>query len=243
MQNEMTQSFLPKLNAFTEQLKEAHLQHAAHVEELTALLKDLKLENDLMRKHIEVQSVLNPASITEQFKAQMQQHLENLGRLENHAKTFGTIFQNVIDDTNLQLGMLATHWGGYLEQIGVHFMLNTLKADYGVHTSFQKFKRFWQKTRNVEIDLLALSDTTAYVVEVKNQLKEASLKQMLTTLEKIKEKVPEYSHLKIQPVFVCIHAEDQYVKAVTMANLWVVRYKGFDRIRPIDSFEWLRKDE
>ena len=163
--------------------------------------------------------------------------------MENQAKTFGAIFQNAIDDTNFQLGMLGTHWGGYLEQIGVQFMLNTLRADYGVHTSFQKFKRFWHKTRNVEIDLLALNDTTAYVVEVKNQLKETSFIQMLATLDKIKEKVPEYAHLKIQPVFVCIHAEEPIIKTATMSNLWIVRYKGFDRDRPIDSFEWMRKDE
>ncbi|MFM2224170.1 MAG: hypothetical protein RJA07_372 [Bacteroidota bacterium] len=240
----MTENFIPKLNAFTELLKEVNQQQINHAKELSNWLKDLKIECDLMKKQLELQVVLNPdIANTPQFQALNNEYINHCKEFEKHIAAFRVIFQNSIDDTNFQLGMLGTHWGGYIEQIGVQFMLNTLRSEHGVHTSFQKFKRYWNKSRNVEIDLLALSDTTAYVVEVKNQLKDTSFMQMLKILDKLKEKVPECANLKIQPVFVCVHAEEQIIRAGVMANIWIVRYKGFDRTYPMDSFEWLRKDD
>ena len=235
--------FITRLSAFMEMLKDTHKVHVEHIVRLGEWQKKLMDENTQIQKQAAIELELSKMPGYPQPVEFFQQQIEDAREFEKAAKAFRTIFQQHIDDTNFQLGMYSTHWGGYIEALGVQYMLTTLRRDHGVHTSFQKFKRFWHKSKNVEIDLLAISDTHAYIVEVKNQLKEDTFIQMLKILDKIKEKVPEYAHLQLRPVFVCIHAEEQIVRSATLGGVWIVRYTGFDRESPIDSFEWLRKDE
>jgi hypothetical protein len=234
--------FTNRLGAFIELLKDTQKRHAEYTLRLGEWQKNMLDENSRMQRLAAVKLELNEVSDYDQQQEFFQQQIEDAKEFEKAAKAFRTIFQRHIDDTNFQLGMYSSHWGGYIEGLGVQYMLNTLRKEHGVHTSFQKFKRYWHKSKNVEIDLLAVSDTHAYIVEVKNQLKEETFVQMLKILDKIKEKVPEYAHLKMRPVFVCMHAEEKIIRTATMGGLWILRYKGFDRDSPIDSFEWLRKD-
>jgi len=231
---EMQEKFIPRLNRFSELLKETYSFHIENILRLDAVQKDLLAAKNRLQDQEQLTAVLPDTSVAK--------YLAECSDFEKSIKAWQTLFHKHITDTNLQLGLLSSHWGGYIEHIGVQFMLGTLKREYKVHTTFQKFKRWWHKSRNVEIDLLAISDTHAYVVEVKNQLKEETFKQMLVILEKIKEKVPEYEHLIIQPVFICVHADSAVVNTGKMSGLWIVRYKGFDRENPVDEFEWLRKD-
>jgi hypothetical protein len=237
------ESFTRRLGLFIELLKDTQESHVEHMLYLSKWQKDLIDENKQMAQMISKEMESGKVQDNRDLQALFQQEMAHVREFENAAKAFRTIFQHHIDDTNFQLGMYSSHWGGYIETLGVQYMLNSLRKDFGVHTSFQKFKRYWHKSKNVEIDLLALSDTHAYIVEVKSQLKEDTFIQMLTILDKIKEKIPEYAHLQLRPVFVCMHAEPKIVRSTTMSGLWILRYKGFDRDSPIDSFEWLRKDE
>lgn len=238
----MTRDFIPRLNAFTELMKDSNHAHAEHIIRMGEQLKTLKSEYELLKKQLSDDIKSKPVLGNRSFHTEMSEFLTYCNEFERHFKAFRTLFQQSISDTNLQLGTLSSHWSGYLEQMGVQYMLHTLRKDWGVHTSFQKFKRHWLKNRNVEIDLLALSDECAYVVEVKNQLKEQTFVQMLNTINKIRDKIPEYKHLRIQPVFICVHAEEDTVRKTILGNLWIVRYKGFDHENPEDTFEWLRKD-
>jgi Archaea bacterial proteins of unknown function len=239
----MTTDFIPRLNDFSELMKLNNRLHAEHIVKLGNALKNLRSEYLLLKQQVGEDLKSKEVVNNRALHAEMTQFLAYCTEFEKQSKIFRELFQQSINATNLQLGMISSHWGGYLEQIGVQYMLNVLKKEYGVHTSFQKYKKYWLKNHNVEIDLLALSDKCAYVVEVKNQLKEQTFIQMLTIIDKIRDKFPEYKRLKIQPVFVCIHATDDMVKTAIMGNLWMVRYKGFDRENPEDNFEWLRKDE
>ena len=240
---QMNEVFVPKLNAFIELLKETQQIHVDHLMLLSRWQLALRDGGSELEKVLRF-SLMNDA-LTEEASnaiAGLTANHQNVALFEKSLKAYREIYRQHIEDTNFQLGMFSTHWGGYIENLGVQYMLNSLRKEYGVHTSFQKFKRYWHKSRNVEIDLLAISDTHAYVVEVKNQLKPAAFIQMLTILDKIKQKVPEYAHLQLQPVFFCVHAAEDIVRSTTMAGLWIVRYKGFDRTGATDSFEWLGKD-
>lgn len=240
--NLMKESFIPRLNEFTELLKAAHALHADNIKRLGAWQKELYDENEKLRQQLKSQyaehQYRNPAGTNAIAK-----QLSYTNSFKEASKEGREYFQQLLQDTNEQLGSFSSHWGSYIEALGVQFMLGELKRDHQVHTTIQKFKRWWHKSRNVEIDLLALSDTHAYIVEVKNQLKEDTFKQMLTVLEKIREKVPEYAHLQMQPVFVCVHAEEKMINTTTMSGVWIIRYKGFDPIDPQHEFEWLRRDE
>lgn len=238
----MRENFIPRLNEFTELLKLAYARHAETIVELGDMQKELLDKNGKLREDLKALYDVKKYS-----DPQVANRLANLLTYTSCWRASVTeerqAFQLFIRRTNEQLGSFSSHWGSYLESLGVQYMLNSLKKDHGVHTSIQKFKRWWHKSRNVEIDLLALSDTHAYVVEVKNNLKEETFKQMLTVLDKIREKIPEYAHLRLQPVFVCMHAEEKIVQTSLMGGIWIVRYCGFDPDNPKDEFVWLRKDD
>ncbi|MEQ1678586.1 MAG: DUF234 domain-containing protein [Chitinophagaceae bacterium] len=238
---EMTEDFVPRLNQFTELLKAAYQLHAKQIKQLGAWQTQLKDENkklqEQLKKQYDEQQYKNANAANTVAK-----HLSATDTFKEKATEVRAVFQELVQQANEQLGGFSSHWGGYIENLGVQYTLAMLKKDYQVHTSIQKFKRWWHKSRNVEIDLLGISDTHLYVVEVKNQLKEDTFKQMLTVLEKIKEKVPEYAHLQIQPVFICVHAEEPLINTTVMSGVWIIRYRGFDNDDPKEEFEWLRKD-
>jgi hypothetical protein len=244
MHEEINERFVPFVNRFIELFKEARQMHATHIIQIKYWQKELKRDNDLLIDQL-ITGIEEEAYIADR-EALLKKMLDNLTYCEDfkkYADSFRGIFKKYIDDLNIGLGTLSNHWGGYIETLGVQYMLNTLRKDFGIHTSFQKFERFWDKNKKVEIDLLALSDTHAYVVEVKSHLREDTFTQMLYILDKIYNKIPEYKHLKIQPVFVCMYADEAIVHSTTLSGLWIVRYNEFAPDNPLRNFEWLRKDE
>ncbi|MBL7729928.1 MAG: hypothetical protein JNM88_02030 [Chitinophagaceae bacterium] len=238
----MKEDFVPRLNEFTEMLKETYSLHAENIRRLGDWQKELADQAEMVKNELrEMYQVHQPRHSS--AVTTLAQQLAYTNAFKEAAREERSAFQQLVQQTNEHLGRLSSFWGSHIEALGVQHMLNTLKKHYGVHTSIQKFKRWWHKSRNVEVDLLAVSDTTAYIVEVKNQLKEDTFKQMLAVLDKIKEKVPEYAHLKMQPVFVCVHAEEKVVQTTLMSGLWIIRYCGFDTENAKEKFVWLRKDE
>ncbi len=238
----MKDDFLPLLNDFSERLKDTNRIHAAHIVEQGKMLTALR--NELHELKATAQSALKSAKAIKEpeLVSQIDAYLSVCDEFSRSFKAYRYIFQQQINDNNQQLGMFSTMWGGYVEQLAVQYMSNILRSEYQAHTFMHRFRRLWDKKQGLEIDLLAMSDTHAYIIEVKNQLKEEAFIQMLTILDKLKVHMPSITALKVQPVFVCVHASDQIVHTATMSGIWVLRYQGFDAEKPEHSFEWLRKD-
>ncbi len=239
---EITEQFIPQLNEFSERLKEMRSAHAEHIVTLGGMQKELQQNQKIMIAGLRLEAEGNPIAEATIPRQTIEQFMADCATFEGEVKKLRTIFQQHIDDANIALGGISGLWGGYIENIGVQYMLNSLRKDYGVHTWYQKFKRYWHKSRNVEIDLLALSDTHAYIIEVKNQLKPEGFAQMLTIIDKMEEHLPEYNHLIKQPVMMCMHVDEHIVNTAVTGGIWILRYKGFDRNKPQNSFEWVRKD-
>ncbi len=235
---EMQSHFIPRLNEFSELMRTVNRLHGKHIVETGEQIKQLKHQFEMNAKEIYLN---HPVGDNKELKEEYQLFLQKTKELQDHFKAFRVIFQNHVNDTNFQLGMFSTFWGSYIEQKGVEYMLQSLRRDYQVHTWYQKFKKYWHKSRNFEIDLLALSDTHAYLIEVKNQLKKEVIHQVLTNLEKLREQAPEYNHLQKQVIIMCCHAEDDVVNTLVWGNIWIMRYTGFDTNKTEESWEWIRK--
>lgn len=244
MQEEINELFVPRANRFIKLLNEATQMQSQHIKQLKECQRELSRENKLLIA--ELKTGIKEARRGNDEFTMYRKMLENMTYckdLEQYITSLQEAFQKYTKDLNIGLGTLSSHWGGYVEKLGVQFMLSMLKKDFGVHTSFQKFERLGDNKETVEIDLLAISDTHVYVVEVKSHLKEETFIQMLYILDKIRRKIPEYSHLKIQPVFVCAYARKAIVRSTILSGLWIVRYNNLNPDKPQKSFEWLRKDE
>ncbi len=239
MDKVMEEEFVPRINTFIEMHKEARKMHADYIVTLSDWQKSLIHENKNLKAELQVLN--KPEAVSDTlFKMLIENQVLKNEDFEGAMTEFRTAYNGYIHDANLALGRLSNHWGGYIESVGVEYLLNMLRKEFQVHTFVQKFKRYWHKSKNIEVDLLALSDDTCFFVEVKNHLKEDLVPKLTTNLEKFREKVPEYGHLKLQPVLFCVH-----INASVMQNSflpddwWVVHYKNFEPEKPKHSFDWL----
>jgi hypothetical protein len=227
------------LNRFNTRLKDMTATHVKYIRkmgewerQLRASTKDILHEIQVGVKRLELHD--------ETDKIQLLLNYGALGiQLEKAEQTFHKIFEQHIDETNKIFGAFSSHWGSYIESVGVIHVLNYLQKHRGVHTSYQQFNRKMDKQR-VSIDLVALSATHCYVIDVKNQLKVEHLVSLEKNLWKLRAIAPEYHHLVMQPILVCFHADpamENYLQE--HQSTWVLRYHGFDKEQPKNSFSWL----
>jgi hypothetical protein len=227
------------LNRFNTHLKEMTADHVKYIRKLSEWQSELrKSTKDLIH---EVQVGIKRAEINDENEK--IQTLLNYGaisiQLEKAQIKYQTIFHQHIDETNKIFGAYSSHWGNYIESVGVAAALTFLKKDKEIHTSLQKFTRHLNKTR-VTIDLLALSETHCYIVDVKNQLKVEHFQAIDKNLYKLRQIAPEYHHLMFQPILVCFHADPFMINYMAEnKEVWILRYHGFDKEEPKNMFSWL----
>lgn len=211
--------FENKISVFITLLKQATKIQAEHIvtlgkqhQELWASQKELKNENK------------NSSNIDALKAEQWNTFLEQCTVFENQMKVAKNYFQEHIKLSNAELGSFSNMWGSYIEQLAVLHFMNVLRTELEVDTYMQKVKRFWGKNKNVEVDILALNKDTAFLIEVKNQLKPEHLNQVLTTCEKIEEFFPELKSFKLQPIIMCINFDESIVEDYINKNIWVMQY-------------------
>jgi hypothetical protein len=227
------------LNRFNTHLKEMTAHHVKYIRKMGDWQRELRIATDDFLHQVQVGA--KRMEINDQAdKIQSLLPYGALGmQLEAAQKAFRKIFEQHIDETNKIFGAYSGHWGGYIENVGIQQALVYLQKNKEVHTSLQKFTRKMNKVR-VTIDLIALSETHCYIVDVKNQLKVEHFPAFDKNLYKLREIAPEYHHLIMQPILVCFHADPfmiDYMK--DNQSVWILRYHGFDKENPQNTFSWL----
>ena len=239
---EMKEHFVPRINEFIDLVRQTNKEQAKHIVELGNWLTHLTNEFKVLTYEMQSNELFEIAK-GDLYDPKTTLYLQKSKEFEHHIRAFRAVFQQHIKDTNYQMGMFSSHWGGYIEQIGTLYLLNLLRKEYQVHTWYQKFKKYWHKSRNVEVDLLAISDQYNFVVEVKNQLKETVLEQVNAIIEKLNAHCPELGDKPIQPVIICMHAELSLLEDIDWGNIWILKYNGFEPGQQEDSWVWLRKGD
>ena len=229
--------FEKNISFFITLLKQATKLQAEHIttlgkkfQELFQINKELKIENKVISKDF-VDS------------EQWNLFLDQCSVFENQMKVARNYFQEHIKLSNAELGAFSNMWGSYIEQLAVLHFMNVLRAELGVNTYMQKLKRFWGKNKNVEVDILALNDDTAFLIEVKNQLKPEHLKQVLTTCEKIEEFFPELKSFKLQPIIMCINSDDEIIEEFSNKKIWVMQYVENSENTTKSNWIWRYKEK
>lgn len=239
MAEEMKEEFVPRLNEFIELIKDVHVAQANHIVELGNWLTHLEREFKVLTFEAQAND-LYTKQVGQVYDGKTDLHLLKCKEFEKHIIAFRSFFQEHIKQSNYQLGMFSTHWGGYIEKLAVDYFLNFLRKDYGVHTWYQKYKKYFGKAKNVEVDLLALSDTHNYVIEVKNQLNSDALKQINTIVAKLKEHCPDLQGRTFQPMVFCMHVPDESIlETLDWGDIWIMKYNGFEQNNAQDTWEWL----
>jgi hypothetical protein len=230
----MQTPFIKKLNELIELHKIATKSHIEFVKELSTIFNDIRAEIKLSLQSFQTKEPkqkldLNNDALPEHIKT----YLEFKEINKNYQKDFGQL----IDQTNTVLGAISNHWGSYLEDLAVKRCIVYLKQDWQVHTCYQKYNKTWGKNKQVELDMIALSDTHIYITEVKNQLNDNALYSILKNIDKINEHLEEFAHLKKQLIVICLYADEATVEKLRIAGVWILRYMGFDTENPVHDFE------
>jgi hypothetical protein len=224
---------ISKFNEFTQLFKEVTKFHSEHIVKLSQ--QQLLILN--FHKYLKSKVPIDLPDIKDR-----EEFFKEAKEFEKQLKAVRILFNNLIDDANKTLGAFSSHWGSYIEQVAVDHFLQKMRKELGVYTWAQKYKRYWHKSRNIELDLLALSEDTAYIVEVKNQLKIENFDQLRNIKSKIIENMPEIGHLKKQYIIMCINCMDESILENIDKDIWVLKYNGFDVDEPIDEWKWLVKN-
>ncbi len=216
--------FFNELNQFSQLHREVCLHHSTHVvavgTQYAQLVRDYKQN-------------IKPFVATMDDEAFKEHCLFYLQQLQGA----NAVFQQQITTTNAILGAHSNHWGSHVEQLGVNYLVQFLKTTYGVTTFVQKFKRYWDKNRSLEIDLIGYNATTAYVVEVKNQLKIEDYDQIEKIKIRLEEQAPEYGHLTKQFIVLCLSCTKEVIEQAPQA-LWIMQYKGVEQVKGGVKTEW-----
>ena len=229
------------LNRFSTQLKEMTADHVKYIRKLSEWQFELRKSTKELLHEIQVGVKKLELNDQEDKIPTLLSYGAITIQLEKSQKTYQTIFQQHIDETNKIFGSYSSHWGSYIERVGVEAALVFLKKDVEINTSLQKFTRNLNKVR-VTIDLIATSETHCFIVDVKNQLKVEHFHAIDKNLYKLRQIAPEFHHLVFQPILVCFHADPFMIDYISEnKEVWILRYHGFDKENPKNAFSWLYK--
>ncbi len=178
--------------------------------------KNLAQERYIMENRMFAKRVENMTSLSEKY-----QFLKET--LHEERK----VFKQVINEVNAQAGEFSHIWGGFVEKMAIESATNLLQKQYEANTFYCKVRKTiasddTSKRLQLELDLLAESDDTVFLVEAKSTLRQESLNQLKTILERFATFFPQYSGKKIQPIFACLSAEEGLAEQALEAGIWLL---------------------
>ena len=125
----MRELFIPQLNEFTELQKQTHKIHVEYILSLSKWQKNLLEENEKLKERWK--SAVKPGWVDDKpFRVYIEEQLSACKTFEQEVKKLRIVFGDHIEDTNFMLGKISNHWGGYVESIGVRYLLDYLRKHY-----------------------------------------------------------------------------------------------------------------
>jgi hypothetical protein len=137
------------------------------------------------------------------------------------------VFKQVINEVNAQAGEFSHIWGNFVEKMAIESATNLLQKNHNANTFYCKVRKTIAsneapKRLHLELDLLAESDDTIFLVEAKSTLRQESLNQLKVILERFGTFFPQYAGKKIQPIFACLSAEEGLAEQALEAGMWLL---------------------
>ena len=127
---------------------------------------------------------------------------------------------------NQAVNNLSSRWGRFVENIVAPAILR-LFQDRGlaVQEVYQRV-RSARANRNLEVDILAVDDDVAVVVEVKSRLTQNDIRQVLNTLSQFKTAFPHYASYQIYGAVAAIEIDRDVDAYAYNQGLFVIVQSG-----------------
>ncbi len=192
--------------------------------------KDVQADIDRRRKDLAVeQYALENRLFNDRFRtllALTEQHKELKEALNQERQDFSAI----INDINRQIGEFTHIWGDYVEKCAVDSAQKILTQDFNTLNYASKVKRTIvsdtkPKRQHLEIDFLAESEDTVYIVEVKSTIRQETFRQVIHNLARLDTFLPQYKHYKKQPIVAFLSEEEGVSDMLFTSGVWLMQPK------------------
>ena len=180
-------------------------------QELKDLVASLALDTQAMKQ----QMAADTQAMKEQFST-IQIAAEQRAKETNHQ----------IRELGKQIGGLGNKFGKFTEGMSLPSVRKLLFKRFGVE-DFMPYRQRRVDGETVELDALGIvngSRNEAYIVEIKSQLRQDSVEQVLTMLERFRSIFPEYAHLKLYGIIVAAHSNAEALQLARQCGLYVISF-------------------
>ena len=130
-----------------------------------------------------------------------------------------------IKQVNKQVGEMGNRWGSYTEDLAFPSLVSILETRFQMDTIVQRARKRIGG-RHIEIDVLAYANSTlntAFVVEVKSNLQDENISELLETIANFYAYFPEHKDKKIFGMIACVSAADSAINLARKRGIYVVR--------------------
>ncbi len=126
-----------------------------------------------------------------------------------------------IDKVSKEIGHLNNKFGAFNEAL-VFPSLEKLFAEKFNCKLISKNQKVLMNGNSFEIDVLAISPTASYIIEIKSKYRKDDLKQLLNSIEKFKKVTLENKDKKIYGVIVATDFNKDNIKELTQKGIYFI---------------------
>ena len=173
-------------------------------------LKESKLETDRQLKESKLELDKQMAETDRQLKESKLELDRQMAETDRQIKKLSK-----------ELGHLGNRFGEFNEALVLPSLNRLFEEKFNCKQLSQRY-RVLMNGNSIEIDLLAISADSIYLIEIKSKHRKDDLKQLMNHIEKFKENAPEYQNKKIYGVIVATDYNKDNIKELERKGIYFI---------------------
>jgi len=169
---------------------------------------------------------VNALPFNSKYYESMLTNLSHAMEFQDAVNTLRNVLQEYEADTNKTLGSFSTHWKDFASLKAVEYLITYLREEHNAFTSIQKFYRTSGLGISMELDMLAYNTTELFVGSVVQYFEMGHMNLLPKFEEQLRQSMPEFDHLYFQPIYICMHADQEAVSKAKECGVWILQYVG-----------------
>ena len=183
-----------------------------------------KLFQESERQRQETERILRES--LERSREEFDRRLAEADRRAAEAEQRLARTEAIAAQTNQAVNSLSSRWGHFVENLVAPAVLRLFQErGIPVQEMYQRVKSA-RGSQNLEIDILAVNDDVAVVVEVKSRLTQDYVRRFLRNLSRFKTAFPHYGNYRIYAAMAAIEIDRDVDTYAENQGLFVIEQSG-----------------
>ena len=163
-----------------------------------------------------------------QMKDSHKQMKESHKQMKDSHEMLKDELKETIKETNMQIkelgkqiGGLGNKFGTFNEGLVLPSLFKLFKEKFYCTEITERYK-FFSNGDSMEIDLLAISADSCFIIEIKSHFKPDAIEQLQKQIERFRKFKKEYADRKIYGVIVATHYEKENIKELILNGIYFI---------------------